>query len=89
MKNVRNHWTQTFDPRSGASPIRPVAGYNAIIIDSTAKFWGGLETSGASTFLDGSVNHSNWWYSIGSQVSYSGGIPGPNSVVQVVELYIR
>ncbi len=89
-ENVRNHWTQTFDPRSGASPIRPVVGYTAINIDAIGSFWGGLEKSGTSTFLDGSVNHTNWWYSIGSQSSYPGGIPGPNTTaVQVVELYIR
>jgi len=89
--NVRNHWSQTFDPRSGASPIRPVAGYIAINIDSTSDFWGGLERSStAPTFLDGSVNHGNWWYSIGSQAVYGGGIPGPNTtIVSVVELYIR
>lgn len=88
--NIRNHWSQTFDPRSGASPIRPVAGYTAINVVATGNFWGGLERSGGSTFLDGSVNHGNWWYSIGSQSIYGGGIPGPNTtVVPVVELYIR
>ena len=89
-ENKRNHWTQTFDPRSAPSPIRPVAGYTPIAIDASGSFWGGLERSGASqTFLDGSVHHSNWWYSIGSNVAYAGGIPGPSVVVHIVELYIR
>ena len=89
-ENKRNHWTQTFDPRSGPSPIRPVAGYTPIAIDASGSFWGGLERSGASqTFLDGSVNHGNWWYSIGSNVAYAGGIPGPSLVIHIVELYIR
>ncbi len=87
----RNHWTQTFDPRSGASSVRPVDGYTAINVDETGNYWGGLEKSGSQTFLDGSVNHSNWWYSIGSQVYYGSNdqIPGPTTPVNIVELYIR
>jgi len=90
-ENKRNHWIQTFDPRSGRSPTRPVAGYSAIAIDSSINYWGGLELdSSNTTFLDGSVNHSNWWYSIGSSVVYQGGVPGPSgTVVNIVELYIR
>ena len=90
-ESKRNHWTQTFDPRSGTSPTNPVAGYTAIAIDSSGSLWGGLELdSSNNTFLDGSVNHVNWWYSIGSDSSYgSGGIPGPSTVVQIVELFIR
>jgi len=89
-ENKRNHWKQTFNPRSGRSPTRPVAGYVAIAIDSDDNLWGGLEKSGTPTFLDGSVNHNNWWYSIGSIRSYGGGVPGFSSrVVHKVELYIR
>ena len=89
--SVRNHWTQTFDPRSGASSVSPVDGYTAIAIDETGNYWGGIEKSGSQTFLDGSVNHSNWWYSIGSQVYYGSNdqIPGPSAVVNIIELYIR
>ncbi|MGB5417393.1 fibrinogen-like YCDxxxxGGGW domain-containing protein [Algibacter sp.] len=86
---ITNHWSQTFDPRSGASGIRPVAGYVAINIDSTGNYWGGLENSGPSTYLDGSVNSTNWWYSIGSIGNYSGGMPGPGSVVNIVQLFVR
>lgn len=89
--STRNHWTQTFDPRSGPSTVNPVLGYTAISIDATGNLWGGLERSGLNTFLDGSVNSGNWWYSIGSQVPFGGGgIPGYNGiVVNLVELYIR
>ena len=89
-ENIRNHWIQTFDPRSGQSGTSPVAGYTAITIDSSGFLWGGLDkdTSG-NTFLDGSVSHSNWWYSIGSDVAYGGGMPGPSVVVNIVELFIR
>lgn len=86
---VTNHWSQTFDPRSGASAVNPVAGYIPIDIDSTSNFWGGLENSGASTYLDGSVNSGNWWYSIGSVNNYSGGVPGPGSVVTITQLFVR
>jgi len=88
--NKTNHWKQTFNPRSGSSPTNPVPGYQAVNIDMLGNFWGGLETSGSSTFLDGSVNHGNWWYSIGSRNSYSGGIPGgDNTVEDKVQLFIR
>jgi len=88
--NIRNHWKQTFNPRSAPSPTNPVPGYQPLAIDASGSLWGGLELSTASqTFLDGSVNHSNWWYAIGSHTVYVGGIPGPSAVVTKVELYIR
>jgi hypothetical protein len=87
--NKTNHWSQTFDPRSGGSPTRPVAGYTVISTDMTSNSWGGLELSGANTYLDGSVNSGNWWYSIGSRNAYSGGLPGENSVVPWVQLFVR
>ncbi|MEW4925500.1 fibrinogen-like YCDxxxxGGGW domain-containing protein [Algibacter sp. 2305UL17-15] len=87
---ITNHWSQTFDPRSGGSPTRPVPGYTAISIGAAGSRWGGLETSGASTYLDGSVNHGNWWYSIGSIGPFGGGgVPGPSSVVTQVRLFVR
>ena len=87
--NVTNHWKQTFDPRSGGSPTNPVAGYVPISIGSTANLWGGLEKSGSTTFLDGSVNHGNWYYSIGSNVPWNGGIPSYSPATDRVVLYIR
>jgi len=88
-ENKRNHWQQTFDPRSGGSPTRPVAGYTAIAINSSNNYWGGLEQNSGNTFLDGSVNHNNWWYSLGSRAAYGTGVPGPGTVVSIVELFIR
>jgi len=89
--NITNHWTQTFDPRSGRSPSRPVPGYNAVSIDYSDHFWGGLEKSyyGNYTYLDGSVDHNNWYFSLGSTSSYLGGMPGPGSFINEVQLYIR
>ncbi|MDO5970480.1 fibrinogen-like YCDxxxxGGGW domain-containing protein [Flavivirga aquimarina] len=86
---LTNHWSQTFDPRSGSSPTRPVAGYTAISISMTSSLWGGLENSGSNTYLDGSVNSGNWFYSIGSINSWGGGIPGSGSAVSSVQLFIR
>ncbi len=91
LNGVRNHWTQTFNPRSGVAGVTPVPGYTPITIDASGNYWGGLERStSTSTYLDGSVNSSNWWYSIGSNVIYVGGIPGYDAtVVTFVELYVR
>ncbi len=88
--NRTNHWIQTFDPRSGGSPSSPVPGYQAISTDMVGSFWGGLESNSSSTFLDGSVNHGNWWYSLGSYNTYSGGMPaGDNTIENKVQLFIR
>lgn len=89
-----NHWSQTFDPRSGASSTFPVAGYVPIAVSMTSNNWGGLENSGVNTFLDGSVNISNWWYSIGTQVNWSNeggpnGSPADTVEVNKVQLFIR
>jgi hypothetical protein len=66
-----------------------VQGYVPISIDMTGQNWGGLEKSGGSTFLDGSVNSGNWWYSIGSVNPYGGGVPGDGAVETKVQLFIR
>lgn len=86
---LTNHWLQTFDPRSGPSGTNPVLGYTPISISMTAKSWGGLELSGSNTYLDGSVNHPNWHYSIGSNTPWNGGIPANNVVTNHVQLFVR
>lgn len=60
-------------------------GYEAVHIDWTARYWGGLtrqqpltSTSINPTYLSGSVGHSNWYYAIGCSSSWSGGIPAEN-----------
>lgn len=87
--SLTNHWSQTLDPRSSASGIRPVAGYNPISIGMTNNNWGGLELSGGSTFLDGSVNSGSWYYSIGSVNQWNGGVPSNASAVSAVQLFVR
>lgn len=58
--------------------------------------WGGLEhRAGATTSLmDGSVNldvvnTGTWWFAIGNIREHNGGIPGPNIVVDSVELWVK
>ena len=82
----RNIWQQESNPTTG-----PVAGYVGLEIDYTEQFWGGLELSGTPTYLDGSVNHNNWFYSIGSQVPWNNppGIPAYLPQSDRVALWVR
>ncbi len=90
-----NHWTQTFNPRSGPATSRAAVGYVAIAESMTTQNWGGLEFfATTNTYLDGTIPGSNWYYSIGSQVSWPGtsplAMPGPdNTPVTKVQLFIR
>ncbi|GAA3621682.1 hypothetical protein GCM10022397_04290 [Flavivirga jejuensis] len=86
---LTNHWSQTFDPRSGTAGVSPVPGYTAINVNSTSNLWGGLELSGTNTYIDGSVNHGNWFYSIGSINPWTGGIPSAGAPTDQVQLFIR
>lgn len=83
----RNIWRQTSSPTTA-----PVAGYEALNVDYTSQYWGGLELStSAATYIDGSVGHSNWFYSIGSQVPWNNppGIPAYTPQASRVELWVR
>ena len=72
-----------------------MSGYTPISIDTTAQGWGGLERrdSQTATFLDGTISPSpnNWFYAVGSRLSYGGStnFPGPSSGVNEVELWIK
>jgi len=74
-------WRQTSNPmtykKSGCKEHCGVTGYQAIQTKSTDCYWGGLEYGGSPSLLDGSVNHGNWWYAVGSKQNYNNGIPGP------------
>ena len=95
-----NRWKQTNNPcnefvTQTAAGDGKVAGYEAIHVDWTGNYWGGIArqssdaTAFSNTYLDGSVGHSNWFYAIGS-VSYQGGIPGPGVVITGrVQLWVR
>ncbi|WP_408098952.1 fibrinogen-like YCDxxxxGGGW domain-containing protein [Peredibacter sp. HCB2-198] len=76
----RNIWAQTTNPTID----QPAAGYVPLVIDSTSNYWKGLEKNCAngctSSLMDGSVNHGNWFYAIGSTVVWGGGIPAYDSI---------
>ena len=94
-----NRWKQTNAPQNEfvarSETGGQVTGYEAVHIDWTDNYWGGLErsdtntTSYSPTWLDGSVGHDSWFYAIGSSSAYSHGIPSCNSTASVVELWIR
>lgn len=82
-----NRWKQ-----SSNFTKESIAGYESVQCSWTTNYWGGLEinSSNSSTWVDGSVGHSNWYYAIGSKSVYSGGIPGPsNTETGWVELWVR
>lgn len=86
-------WRQTSNPTNSA-----VSGYEPISISSTDNYWGGLEyNTGSSSYIDGSVNHGNWFYSVGSFVVWGNhnGIPASATIdsnhngVPHVALWVR
>lgn len=93
-----NRWKQTNSPQNEymGSGTRPVTGYEAIHIDWSGNYWGGLErfnestTTYGSCYIDGSVGHSNWYYAIGPKANYQNGVPGPSVVVSGrVQIWVR
>jgi len=87
-KTRYNIWKQKSNPVT-ANPGDPVIGYEDVDIQFRRSTWGGLErsTSGA-TLLDGSVQHTHYWFSIGAAYDHFGGIPGAFDVESQTELWI-
>lgn len=94
--NKRNIWSQLSNPTADS----PLIGYQAISIDDASRFWGGLELSNKSSginnanrsLLDGSVEHTDWWFAVGATAVYSGGMPGASlfqEIVSEVSLYVH
>ena len=82
-----NRWKQ-----SSNFTKETIKGYEAVSCSWTNNYWGGLEPdTGNHTWVDGSVNHGNWYYAIGSREAYQGGMPGPNGAVETgwVEIWVR
>lgn len=92
-----NRWKQTKAPQNEAmshtSTGTTVTGYEAIHIDWSGSYWGGLElnnTTEAPCYIDGSVGHGNWWYAIAPKTPYNGGVPGPSAqVFRQTEIWLR
>jgi len=92
--NKRNIWSQTTNPTASVN----VSGYYPIRVQSTSNYWKGLERNNMKgdtgpTYIDGSINHSNWFYSIGSHIVWQGGIPASSQVasggVAHVQLWVK
>jgi len=77
----RNIWRQRTNPTID----QPVAGYVPLTIDSGTNFWGGLERncllSCDKSLMDGSVGDGDWFYAVGSFITYGGGIPSSETLV--------
>lgn len=84
-----NRWRQTSNPLLAD---QSVSGYSAVDISMTQNNWGGLalsSTKGTSCIIDGSPGATTWYYAIGQQQAYQGGIPANDPSVQEVYLWIR
>ena len=84
-----NRWRQTSNPLLAS---QSVSGYSPISIQMSGNNWGGLSlssTKGTSTIIDGSPGSTDWWYAIGQQTAYQGGIPGGSAAVQEIYLWVR
>lgn len=100
-----NRWKQTNNPcneyvATTSAGTGVAEGYEAVHIDSTSNYWGGLtrQKSSASelssTYLSGSVGHDDWYYAIGANTKHGTGIPmstdfGSSSTDTIVELWLR
>jgi hypothetical protein len=85
-EDVSYQWIQLSNPTSEG-----ISGYQALSVPYTGNFWGGLEPgNGCCALIDGSVNHGNWFYAVGSFHQWNNGIPSNSQVgpVQAVELYV-
>ena len=90
-----NIWTQTSNPVTAGK--RGVDDFKAISIQanghgtSTHSFKGLEYNNGGSNFIDGTVDHGNWFFSIGAYKAWGGTnkFPGPSSGVNMVKLWVK
>lgn len=93
--NKYNRWIQTDNPTEVTLPYvsgnTTVKGYQAIHIDWTGYYWGGLYKSENTkvSLINGSAGHGEWFYAIGAYSKYSLGIPSYDSTATVTELWTR
>lgn len=80
----KNIWLQSTNPLSDVV----TAGYRPIAVNAPLNFFGGLELGNGAhgpsntglSLLDGSVQHGNWWFAVGSVEAYHGGIPSSSEI---------
>ncbi|CAE7719338.1 ADS3 [Symbiodinium sp. CCMP2592] len=77
-------WKQTSTPTTS----NQVTGYEVVQVSHTAHEWGGLRTGHSKALLDGS-NGNKWFYALGAYTFWKSAYPGPNSPVEMVELYVH
>ena len=83
----QNTWRQKTNPVTRTEG--GVDGYQAIQISHTDNRWGGLEhNTESSSLLDGSVDHRNWYYAIGTTTPWKDGLPAWSDPTDQVELYV-
>jgi len=90
-----NIWKQTSNPVTASG--RGVDGFEAISVEanghgtSTHSFKGLEHNSGSANFIDGTVDHGNWFFSIGAYQAWGGAnnFPGPSSGVNLVKLWVK
>ena len=86
-----NRWRQTYAPQNEyvtetSAGTGTATGYEAVHIDWTSNYWGGLTrqkndtASYDPTWLSGSVGHGNWFWAIGASSTYNRGIPSGSDV---------
>jgi hypothetical protein len=79
------HWKQSNNPmvHPGCSSNCGVQGYSPIKLAYTLNGWGGLEYSGSSAVLDGTLNEPSWYYAVGSTTPWTTttGIPVTSAVI--------
>jgi len=83
----QNTWVQTNNPVT----TKGVQGYQPVKVAHTENGFGGLQyNDGGESLLDGSVNApETWYYAIGSQADWEGGIPSWGPAQQQAELFVR
>eukprot|EP01083_Nonionella_stella_P180953 646759_1 len=80
------HWRQYSNPSKSAK----VQGYEAVNAPHSVESWGGLQSGHHCALMNGSSlnDSSNWFYALGSYGDWGNGIPGPNQMVNCVELWV-
>lgn len=97
--NFKNIWFQTTNPTADVN----VAGYRSIFVQGHTNYWGGLEFGNGThsppnttSYLDGSINHANWYYAVGAYGAWGtpAGLPvadgfGAGQSAQEVNLWMK
>ena len=81
-----DHWRQTNNPATSAA--RGVQGFEAIALEGNENIeFVGLERSFTQCLMDSSVDHGHFWGCIGDSRGWTGGMVGPNRVINQTELF--